>query len=56
VDDADTAEMLREIEEELEVEIMIVGVHLIGISREETSRLLAVADVVTGCASNLNSG
>jgi hypothetical protein len=36
VDDADTAEMLREIEEELEVEIMIVGVYLIGISREET--------------------
>ncbi len=51
VDDADTAERLREIEEELDVEIMIVGVHLIGISSEETSRLLAVADVVTGCAS-----
>ena len=43
--------MLREIEEELDVEIMIVGVHLTDILREETSRSLAVADVVTGCAS-----
>ena len=51
MDDADTAEMLREIEEELDVEIMIVGVHLTDILREETSRSLAVADVVTGCAS-----
>jgi putative methanogenesis marker protein 8 len=51
VADADTAERLRELEEELDVEIMIVGVHLTGISCEDASRLLAVADVVTGCAS-----
>ena len=51
VADADTAERLRELEEELDVEIMIVGVHLTGISFEDASRLLAVADVVTGCAS-----
>ena len=51
VADADTAERLRELEEELDVEIMVVGVHLTGISSEDTSRLLAVADVVTGCAS-----
>ncbi len=51
VADADTAERLRELEEELDVEIMIVGVHLTGISCEDASRLLALADVVTGCAS-----
>ena len=51
VADADTAERLRELEEELDVKIMIVGVHLTGISSEDASRLLAVADVVTGCAS-----
>lgn len=51
VADADTAERLRGLEKELGVEIMIVGVHLTGISRENAARLLAVADVVTGCAS-----
>lgn len=51
VADADTAEKLRELEGELDVKIMIVGVHLTGISSENASRLLAMADVVTGCAS-----
>jgi len=51
VADADTAERLRELEEELDIKIMIVGVHLTGISSDDASRLLAVADVVTGCAS-----
>jgi putative methanogenesis marker protein 8 len=51
VADADTAERLRELEEELDIKIMVVGVHLTGISLEDASRLLAVADVVTGCAS-----
>ena len=51
VADADTAERLRELGEELDVEIMIVGVHLTGISCIDASRLLALADVVTGCAS-----
>jgi len=51
VADADTAERLRVLEAELDVKIMIVGVHLTGISSEDASRLLAVADVVTGCAS-----
>ena len=51
VADADTAERLRELEEELDIKIMVVGVHLTGISSEDASRLLAVADVVTGCAS-----
>jgi putative methanogenesis marker protein 8 len=51
VADADTAERMRDLVEELDVKIMIVGVHLTGISREDASRLLAVADIVTGCAS-----
>lgn len=51
VADADTAETLRELEGNLGVKIMIVGVHLTGISSENASRLLAIADVVTGCAS-----
>lgn len=51
VADADTAERVRELEAESEVRIMIVGVHLTGISQEDAVRLLAVADVVTGCAS-----
>ncbi len=51
VADADTAERLRVLEEEADVEIMIIGVHLTGISPEDARRLLAVADIVTGCAS-----
>jgi len=33
------------------VKIMIIGVHLTGISPDEASRLLEVADIVTSCAS-----
>jgi putative methanogenesis marker protein 8 len=51
VADADTAEKLRLLEKEAGVKIMIVGVHLTGISEKEAARLLAVADIVTGCAS-----
>lgn len=51
VADALTAERLRELEAEVDVKIMIVGVHLTGISKEDAARLLAMADVVTGCAS-----
>jgi putative methanogenesis marker protein 8 len=51
VADADTAERLRELEREAGVKIMIIGVHLTGISLEEAGRLLAAADIVTGCAS-----
>jgi putative methanogenesis marker protein 8 len=51
VADADTAERLRELEKEAGVGIMIIGVHLTGISPEDAKRLLAVADIVTGCAS-----
>lgn len=51
VADADTAEKMRELEKEAGVRIMVIGVHLTGISPEDTGRLLATADIVTGCAS-----
>jgi putative methanogenesis marker protein 8 len=51
VADADSAEALRALEKAKGVKILIVGVHVTGISSEDARRLLAVADVVTGCAS-----
>ncbi len=51
VADAKTAEMLRELEKTANVRIMIIGVHLTGISQQDALRLLAAADIVTGCAS-----
>lgn len=51
VADRATAERLREWEKSAGVRIMIVGVHLTGISQEDAAGLLAVADIVTGCAS-----
>ncbi len=51
VADAETAEKLRERERKAGVKIMIIGVHLTGISPEDAGRLLAAADIVTGCAS-----
>jgi len=49
--DALSAEKLRLLEKATGVKIMIIGVHLTGISSDEASRLLATADIVTGCAS-----
>ena len=49
--DALTAERIRSIEDQHGVKILIIGVHLTGISSEEARRILAVADIVTGCAS-----
>ena len=51
VADAKDAEKLRELEKTADVHIMIIGVHLTGITSEEASRLLAAADIVTACAS-----
>ncbi len=51
VADADTAERLRELEREAGVRMMIIGVHLTGIAPVDAGRLLAAADIVTGCAS-----
>ena len=49
--EAETAESLRALEREAAVQIMIIGVHLTGIGREEAQRLLERADIVTCCAS-----
>jgi len=51
VADAAAAEKLRELEKTAGVRIMIVGVHLTALSRDDAARLLAVADIVTACAS-----
>lgn len=51
VANAEEAEKLRELEKTGNVHIMIIGVHLTGITSEEASRLLAAADIVTACAS-----
>jgi putative methanogenesis marker protein 8 len=51
VADAGCAMRLRELEEELRVKILIIGVHLTGIGREDAEQLLSTADIVTGCAS-----
>lgn len=51
VADADTAEQLRELERSSNVRIMIIGVHLTGISPDDARRLLSTADIVTSCAS-----
>lgn len=51
VADADTAEKLRDLETQTGVKILIIGVHLTGIGPQEAKRLLAVADIVTSCAS-----
>jgi putative methanogenesis marker protein 8 len=51
VADADTAIRLRELESELDIHILIIGVHLTGIEKEDAKQLLSAADIVTGCAS-----
>jgi putative methanogenesis marker protein 8 len=51
VADASSGEKLRELEKAAGVRMMIVGVHLTALSREDAARLLAVADIVTACAS-----
>jgi len=51
VAEAREAEKLRELEKTAGERIMIIGVHLTGITSEEASRLLAAADIVTACAS-----
>jgi putative methanogenesis marker protein 8 len=51
VADAEVAEELRRLESSSGIRIMIIGVHLTGISSENARRLLETADIVTGCAS-----
>lgn len=51
VADVGTAERLRELEREACVRIMIIGVHMTGISEVDAKKMLALSDIVTGCAS-----
>ena len=51
VTEAPEAERLRMLEKESGVRIMIIGVHLTGISEADAGRMLSCADIVTSCAS-----
>jgi putative methanogenesis marker protein 8 len=51
VADPKSAEELRLLEKSKAIRIMIIGVHLTGINEDDAKRLLAAADIVTGCAS-----
>jgi putative methanogenesis marker protein 8 len=51
VADASSAKKLRELEKSAGAKIMIVGVHLTAIEKDDAAKLLAVADIVTACAS-----
>ncbi|MCS3924285.1 methanogenesis marker 8 protein [Methanosalsum natronophilum] len=49
--DSSSALKLREIENELNLDITIIGAHLTGISRDNAEKLVKTADIVTACAS-----
>jgi putative methanogenesis marker protein 8 len=49
--DSKTAKKLRELEAELDLDLIIIAVHVTGISKEEAQGLLENSDLVTGCAS-----
>ena len=46
-----TAKQLRELEAELKIDIIVIGVHVTGISKEEAQILLKNSDIVISCAS-----
>ena len=46
-----TAKQLRELEKELKIDIIIIGVHVTGINKEEAQILLTNSDIVISCAS-----
>ncbi len=48
---AETAKELRKLEAELGLDLIIIGVHVTGISREEAQILLENVDITTSCAS-----
>lgn len=48
---AETAKELRELEAELGLDLIIIGVHVTGFSEEEARTLLENADITTSCAS-----
>ena len=49
--DSKTAKKLRELEAELELDLIVIAVHTTGVSKEEAQGLLENSDLVTGCAS-----
>ena len=51
VADSKTAKQLRELETELKIDIIVIGVHVTGINKEEAQILLKNSDIVISCAS-----
>ncbi len=51
VAEASTAKKVRSLEALLDVKILLIGVHLTGISLKDAKQMLTAADIVTGCAS-----
>ncbi len=49
--DSKTAKNMRELEAELGLDLIVIAVHVTGISKEEAQGLLEHSDLVTGCAS-----
>jgi len=49
--DGKTAKKLREIEAELGLDLIVIAVHVTGVSREEARELLENSDIVISCAS-----
>lgn len=48
---AETAKELRKLEAELGLDLIVIGVHVTGISREEAQTLLENVDITTSCTS-----
>jgi putative methanogenesis marker protein 8 len=48
---AATAKELRKLEAELGLDLMVIGVHVTGLNREEAESLVENSDIVTSCAS-----
>ncbi len=49
--DSKTAKKLRELEAEFGLELIVIAVHVTGVSKEEAQGLLENSDLVAGCAS-----
>lgn len=49
--DSKTAKKLRELETEFGLELIVIAVHVTGVSKEEAQSLLENSDLATGCAS-----
>lgn len=49
--DSKTAKKLRKLEAEFGLELIVIAVHVTGVSKEEAQGLLENSDLVTGCAS-----